>query len=59
MGNQQPKNYLIGQRLTYLILGVVVGYFFSLNQQPIKNILFIVFVVIGTILAFWFRKKNK
>ena len=52
MSKQQSiKNYIISQRLTYLTLGTIIGYFIAQNQRPYDIILIFVFAILGLILS--------
>ncbi len=52
------KNYILSQRLTYLTLGLVAGYFFGISEDYGSTFL-VVFVVLGVILSFYFGRKDK
>ena len=52
MSKQQSiKNYIISQRLTYLTLGTIIGYFIAQNQRPYDIILISIFTILGLILS--------
>ena len=52
------KNYIISQRLKYLTLGVLVGYFMARNEAPLRYYLLGFFVLFGIILTLYFSKKG-
>lgn len=53
-----PKNYIIGERLSYLAMGSIVGYFIAKNigQFDIYFIGAVVLFAIG--LSYYFRRKK-
>ena len=51
-------SYIKSQRLTYLALGLVAGYFGGLAKDNYGDLIVLVIVVTATALAFWFGKKE-
>jgi len=56
---QQIKHYIISERLKYLVLGLVAGFFIGITEESYSRILIIVLVVAGFILSMYFWKKSK
>jgi hypothetical protein len=52
-----PKNYIKSQRITYLTLGLVAGYFIMLNDEPLRTWMMFGFVVVGVILSIWMGRR--
>jgi hypothetical protein len=53
------KNYIKSQRLTYLVLGLVCGYFIMLNDEPLATWMMFGFVIVGVVLSLWMGKNGK
>jgi len=53
------NNYIKSQRLTYFVLGIVSGYFAGLSHNNYGWLVALGLVVIATILAYWFGRKEK
>jgi hypothetical protein len=51
------KNYIKSQRITYLTLGLVAGYFIMLNDEPIRTWMMFGFVVVGVALSILMWRK--
>ena len=51
------KNYIISQRISYLVLGAVIGYFFAKNGEPLAFWMVAGFVIIGVGLSEWFKRR--
>ena len=53
------KAYVISQRLTYLALGSVIGYFLAKNEAPLDFYLVLGFVILALGLSWWIGRKSK
>ena len=53
-----PKNYILSQRLSYLALGSIIGYFIAKNQPPIDYYMLGTFVLIAVGLSYWIGRKK-
>ena len=52
------NNYIKSQRLTYLAMGLVAGYFGGLAKDNYGDLIVLVIVVLAVGLAFWFGRKE-
>jgi len=53
------KKYIKSQRLTYLALGLVAGYFGGLGKDNYGDIIVLVIVVLAVGLSYWFGRRDK
>ena len=53
-----PKNYVISQRLAYLGMGSIVGYFIAQNKEPLSYYMIVGFVLFAIIISEYFRRKE-
>ena len=53
-----PKNYIISQRLSYLALGIVAGYFIAQNTKEVALWLIAGLVVAAIVLSEWFKRRK-
>ncbi|MFH1840277.1 MAG: hypothetical protein ABH849_03950 [Nanoarchaeota archaeon] len=53
------KSYVKSERLKYLALGLVAGFFIGLSQEPYRTWFIFIFVILAVIMGSWFWKKSK
>ena len=53
-----PRNYVISQRISYLGMGSIVGYFIAQNEEPLSYYMIIGFVLFAIIISEYFRRKK-
>ena len=52
-----PKNYILSERLSYLALGALVGYFIGKNRSPIDYYMIVGFVLLAVLISWWIKKR--
>ena len=56
--NNNIKNYILSQRLSYFVLGAVAGYFIAKNKSPLDYYMIVGFVLVAVLVSWWFRRKE-
>ena len=51
------KKYILSQRLSYLALGALGGFFIGLNEVPINYYMLLGFVLVAVLISWWIKKK--
>lgn len=51
------KNYVKSQRLSYLALGAIIGYFIAKNESPLDYYILGVFIILTVGLSYWIGRK--
>ncbi len=51
------NKYIQSQRLSYLALGSIVGFFIGLNEAPINYYMIVGFVLLAILISWWVKRK--
>jgi hypothetical protein len=53
----KPENYIKSQRVKYLTLGALAGFFIGLNDEPYRTPMIFAFVLIGLVVSWRLSKR--
>ena len=56
---EKLKHYIKSERLKYLGLGLVTGFFIGMSQEPYRTWFIFIFVIIAVVMSTYFWKKAK